>query len=68
MLTMPNTDEPRRGRPPTGRKVVLQAGFDAPDAGQIERLAERDGVAVSAMLRDLALEGLAARLKKKGRL
>lgn len=57
---------PPRGRPATGRKTVLQVGFFDAEMVEIERVAGRDGKSMSAMARELALEGLAAR-KKKGK-
>lgn len=53
------------GRPPTGRKTVLQAAFDAKDAEAITKIAERDGKGISATLRDLALAGLALQKGKR---
>lgn len=64
MLTM--TEEQRgRGRPPKGRKTVLQAGFEPHEAAEIERLAVREDQPVSALVRELALAGLKSR-KRKG--
>lgn len=50
-----------RGRPASGRKVVLQGGFESDEVEEIRRVAMEDGIAVSAALRELALAGLKAR-------
>lgn len=66
MLAM--TEEPRgRGRPPKpkGRRTVLQAGFETDEAAEIEKIAAREQQPISAVVRELALEGLKAR-KRKG--
>lgn len=56
-----------RGRPPksTGRLKVLQAGFEPDEAAEIEKIAAREEQPISAVVRELALEGLKAR-KRKG--
>jgi len=67
MLEAMSADEPRgRGRPPKGRKIVVQAGLEPEEFQQVERLAERKGSAMSSVLRELILDGLAAQ-KKGGR-
>lgn len=64
-LAMAEAPKNLGGRPRTGRKDVLQGAFDPKDAAEIRKLGEKEGIGTSAMLRDLALEGLAARKGKR---
>jgi hypothetical protein len=64
-LDLAMTSPPRRGRPATGRKVVLQAAFEPEDVEAITEIAEAEGDAISAVLRDLVLEALAGRKRKR---
>lgn len=61
-------DVPRRGRPKTGRKTVYQTGLDDDAEGaEVERIVEAEGMAASAVIRELVIEGLEARKKKPKR-
>ena len=53
----------RRGRPISGRRVVLQTASDPYDAVAITKIAEEEGTSVSAVVRDLVLVALARRTK-----
>lgn len=57
-------EQPRRGRPVSGRKVVLQAAFESDDAEAISEIAEESGASVSSVVRDLVLEALRKRKRK----
>lgn len=57
-------EQPRRGRPVSGRKVVLQAAFDSEDAEAISAIAEEEGASLSSVVRDLVLEALRKRKRK----
>ena len=62
---MPVDEMPRRGRPPSGRKIVLQVALAEADHQAIEKLAERQKTTLSAMGREVMLKGLAT-FKGKG--
>ena len=55
---------PRLGRPPSGRKTVLQIALDEAAIGQIEKIAAHSGGTLSSTGRVLILEALTARAKK----
>lgn len=48
----------RGGRPPTGRKTVLQAAFEGDEAEEIAKRADREGKTVSAIIRELTMASL----------
>ncbi len=57
---------PRRGRPPTGRKTVYQVALDDDPHGEmIANIADAEGKPVSAVLRELVVEALAGRKRRK---
>jgi hypothetical protein len=54
-----------RGRPATGRKVIAQAGLDQKDFELVTRIASKEHKSVSEALRELIMEGLSARSRRR---
>lgn len=59
------TDKPRRGRPPSGRKTIVQIGLDEDAYAALEKLSEGSGETISSMGRRLLMEAIEKGRKRK---
>jgi len=59
------TEKLRRGRPPSGRKIVVQVGLDEDDHAALEKLADAAGETISAMGRKLLVDAIEKARKRR---
>jgi hypothetical protein len=61
------TEKPRRGRPPSGRKTVVQIGLEDDDYAALEKIAEAEGESISWTGRRLLTEAIEKASKRRGK-
>ncbi len=60
------SEKQKRGRPPSGRKTVVQIGLDDDDYAWLEKLAEIEGETISSVGRRLLADAI-EKAKKRSR-
>lgn len=55
----------KRGRPPVGRKTIVQIGLDDDDYAALEKIADAQGETISSMGRRLLTEAIEKGRKRR---